>query len=55
MPAMQDLTFEQLADAHRLIRDLANSGVCDSQEIKHLWTIADRIDDAVAAKRQSTP
>lgn len=44
------LTFEELATARRLIRDLANSGVCQPHEIQMLWTAADRIDDAVAAK-----
>ena len=46
------LTFEELATARRLIRDLANSGVCQPHEIQMLWTAADRIDDAGAAKRQ---
>lgn len=45
------MTVDELAQARRLIRDLANAGVCDPHELKHLWTVADRIDDAVTAKR----
>jgi hypothetical protein len=46
------MTFDELAQARYLIRDLANTGVCNPHELKHLWTVADRIDDAVTAKRQ---
>jgi hypothetical protein len=48
---IDDLSIEELAHAIGLIRDLANSGVCEADEIRALWRIADRIDEAVAAKR----
>jgi hypothetical protein len=49
-----DLTLEELARANRLIRDLANSGVCTPEEIRMLWLIADRVDIAVRVKRQQS-
>ena len=48
---IRNLTIEQLASAMAAIRDLANSGVCEPDEISALWRIADRVDAAVAAKR----
>ena len=47
------MTFDELAQARRLVRDLANTGVCNPHELKHLWTVADRIDEAATAKRQA--
>jgi len=50
---LEQMTFDELAQARRLIRDLANTGVCNPHELKHLWTVADRVDEAVTAKRQA--
>jgi hypothetical protein len=52
---LESLTFEELAQARRLARDLANTGVCEPHELRHIWTLCDRIDAAVTAKRQQTP
>jgi hypothetical protein len=49
------LTIEQLAEAQRLARDLANSGACNPHEMTHLWTLCDQIDEAVKAKRREDP
>ena len=49
-----DLSIEELATAARLVKDLANSGVCEPDELRQLWRIADRIDEAVAAKRSQS-
>ena len=51
---MADLSIEELATASRLVRDLANSGVCEPDELRMLWRIADRLDEAVAAKREQS-
>jgi hypothetical protein len=48
---IDDLSIEELARAARLVIDLANSGVCQPDELRQLWAIADRIDAAVMAKR----
>jgi hypothetical protein len=48
------MTTGQLAAAVRLVRDLANSGVCEPDELRMLWRIADRIDAAVASKRSQS-
>jgi hypothetical protein len=37
-----------------LVRDLANWGVCEPDELRVLWRIADRIDAAVASKREQS-
>lgn len=56
MPASlpTDLSIEELASASRLVRDLANVGVCQPDELRMLWHIADRIDAAVASKREQS-
>ena len=51
---IDDLTIDELARAARLVTDLANSGVCDPEEMRQLWVIADRIDAAVLAKRETS-
>ena len=51
---IDDLTVDELAMAARLVTDLANSGVCEPEEIRQLWRIADRIDAAVLAKRETS-
>lgn len=51
---IDDLSIEELAAAVRLVRDLANSGVCEPDELRMLWRIADRIDAAVASKRSQS-
>jgi hypothetical protein len=51
---MDDLSIEELATAARLVRDLANSGVCEPDELRMLWRIADWIDAAVLAKREQS-
>jgi len=48
-----ELDFTELARARRLIRDLANSGVMEPNELRMIWLIADRVDFAVTAKRQA--
>ncbi len=56
MPATKSLellSFEELATARSLIRDLANTGVAEPHELRHLWTMADRVDAAVTSKRQA--
>jgi hypothetical protein len=52
MPSLELLSFEELANAKRQLRDLANAGVCEPNELRTLWTIADRLDAAVRAKRE---
>jgi hypothetical protein len=54
MPSLELLSFEELANAkrQRQLRDLANAGVCEPSELRTLWTIADRLDAAVRAKRE---
>jgi hypothetical protein len=48
------MTIDQLAAAARLVRDLANSGVCEPDELRMLWRIAERIDATVLAKREQS-
>ncbi len=52
MANLADLSIEHLAKTARLIKDLANSGVCEPDELRMLWLIADRVDAAVASKRE---
>jgi hypothetical protein len=52
MPSLELLSFEEPANAKRQLRDLANAGVCEPSELRTLWTIADRLDAAVRAKRE---
>ena len=37
---IDDLSIDELATAARLIKDLANAGVCEPDELRQLWRIA---------------
>lgn len=52
MPSVELLSFEELANAKRQLRDLANAGVCEPGELRTLRRIAGRLDAAVRAKRE---